>query len=109
LSGGTAVWLFQRITGVVLFAGLLVHFYMMHFVGPENLSYDAVAARLDTSGWIMFNVLFLVSALYHGFSGLWGMALEYVRSEMLLKASKALLLLAAFGLCGVGVYVLSLG
>jgi succinate dehydrogenase / fumarate reductase membrane anchor subunit len=103
------VWLFQRITGVVLLAGLMVHFYMMHFVGPENISYDAVAARLDTPGWIMFNFLFLISALYHGFSGLWGIALEYVRSEMWLNAAKALILLAAVGLCGAGFYVLAIG
>jgi len=105
---GVTAWLFQRVTGVLLLAGLLMHFYVMHFAGPENIGFEAVSRRLESPLWIAFNVLFLLSALYHGFNGLWGMAVEYVPQGRPLRTAKSILLGAASGLMVVGLYILAL-
>jgi succinate dehydrogenase / fumarate reductase membrane anchor subunit len=105
---GVAGWVFQRVTGAVLLCGLAVHFYVMHFLGPENIAYEAVARRLESPFWMAFNAVFLASAIYHGFNGLWGMAVEYVPGGRPLRAAKSVLLGAASGLLVVGLYILAL-
>lgn len=72
-------WLLHRITGVILVVGLLYHFILMHFMGHDNYSYEAVMQRLSEPSWKIFNIVFLFSALYHGFYGLNGVVTEYVR------------------------------
>jgi succinate dehydrogenase / fumarate reductase membrane anchor subunit len=99
----------HRISGVILLAGLAVHFRVMHFAGTDSLTYEAVAARLRDPFWIAFNALFLVSAIYHGFMGLWGIAIEYVRAGRLLRATRSVITGAAGGLTIVGLYILTLG
>lgn len=72
-------WLFQRITGVVLFLGLLIHFFVMHYTGEHQLSYEVVMERLGSPLWKAFDLVFLVSVLYHGFNGLLGIVTEYTK------------------------------
>lgn len=105
--GGTMLWLLQRLTGVMLFAGFCVHFYVMHFSGSGQLDYEAVSARLAEPSWVAFNLIFLASALYHGFNGLWGIAVEHLRGRAL-RAAQAGIGLSATGLLAAGVWIVSL-
>jgi succinate dehydrogenase / fumarate reductase membrane anchor subunit len=98
-------WLAHRAAGAVLFVGLSVHFYVMHMGGAE-LTYETVSARLESPPWILFNLVLLLSAIYHGFYGLWGMAGEYVRSARLRRMCGSTILGAASGLTFVGMYIL---
>lgn len=88
---GILTWLFQRITGVILIAGLTAHFTVMHFSGLGKLG--SLSAELVLTPY--FNAVFFASAVYHGFYGLWGIAVEYIPSKNLLKAVQALLLFIA--------------
>lgn len=106
---GAAAWMVHRAAGVVLVAGMAVHFGVLHFSGPDALTYEAVSARLASPGWTAFNFVLLLSAIYHGLHGLWGLALEYVSSPTLRRASLAILLGASAVLSGAGIYILSLG
>ena len=92
---------------MLLVAGLLIHFIIMHFSGPGQITYAFVSERLNSPFWRTFDLLFLLSVIYHGFNGLWGIALEYAGSAKLLKALQALILASAFGLAGVGIYILT--
>ncbi len=105
---GVITWLLQRVSGVILVAGLLIHFYLMHFSGPEQLTYASVTNRLSNPFWIAFNVIFLLSAIYHGFNGLWGIALEYVSSLRLLRFFQTFILIAASALSATGIYILAI-
>lgn len=105
---GALGWLFQRVTGVLLVAGLAVHFIVMHYSGGEQTSYEAVAQRLANPFWKAFDIAFLVSAVYHGFNGLWGMADEYVRSRPLTALLKGALLITALLLTIAGISIISL-
>ncbi|MFO0754008.1 MAG: succinate dehydrogenase, hydrophobic membrane anchor protein [Thermodesulfovibrionales bacterium] len=103
-----AGWLFQRVTGVLLVAGLAVHFLVMHFSGPEKITHAVVLERISSPWWKTFDVVFLSAALYHGFNGLWGLAEEYIRPAGLRRAAKTALFLLAAVLYAVGISIVAL-
>lgn len=96
-------WLLHRFTGVILVFGLLYHFLVMHFMGHYNYSYEAIIQRLNDPYWKTFNIIFLLSAIYHGFYGINGLVTEYVKVVSLRRVLKFFvfispLALAFFGL-----------
>ena len=99
-------WFLQRITGLILFAGLLVHFYIMHYSGAENITYEAVMTRLSSPWWKGFDIVFLASVIYHGFNGLWGISTEYIEKEGYLKTVETLLLVLSVVLFIKGVTII---
>ncbi len=105
---GVAGWLIQRITGLILLAGLIVHFSVMHFSGPKQITFDVVIRRLSNPYWKVFDLCFLVAILFHGFNGLWGIAIEYISSVRLLRFSQALIVTMASLLLVTGVYIITL-
>jgi succinate dehydrogenase hydrophobic anchor subunit len=69
-SGGAVAWFFQRLTAVVLFVGLLVHWVVLHYGSHgEGLTYESVAARMASPAWRAFEWLFLLFAVYHAVNG----------------------------------------
>jgi succinate dehydrogenase / fumarate reductase membrane anchor subunit len=105
---GVMGWLFQRVTGLVLLAGLAVHFGVMHFSGSQQIDHEFVLRRISSPYWKTFDLAFLSSVIYHGFNGLWGIALEYVGSPRWLRFSRGLLVTSAFVLVLTGVYIVTL-
>ncbi len=105
---GVMLWLFQRVTGVILIAGLAVHFGVMHFSGSQQISHEFVFRRISSPYWKTFDLVFLSSVIFHGVSGLWGLALEYVSSPALLRFSKGVMLSSALVLMLTGVYIVML-
>jgi len=105
---GIAGWLFQRVTGLVLIAGLLLHFSTMHFSGQEQITYAFVLKRISSPYWKAFDLLFLVTTLFHGFNGLWGIALEYAGSGRLLKVFQGIMLISVISLLLTGIYIITL-
>lgn len=103
------VWFFQRVTGAILFVGALTHMYLMHYSGPEHvtLSHAEVLKRLSNPFWIGFNFIFLVSVVYHGLNGVWGIIIEYVRAKRLLAFLKAVIFFSALVLIATGIYILT--
>lgn len=96
-SRGSKGWLFQRISGALLFITLGAHFYIYHyFMGPGMWSFDslgygandletlrlmaesdptqiryyALASLFAAPLWKVFDVLFITLACYHGFYGI---------------------------------------
>ncbi|MBI5641282.1 MAG: hypothetical protein HZA17_12740 [Nitrospirae bacterium] len=109
---GALEWLLQRISGGTLLAGLTIHFYYMHYYGPSNghdqIAFEAVMARLANPYWIAFDIIFLVSVIYHGFQGAWGIALEYIRSPYILKFTQVFIVLTALSLLTAGLMIIML-
>ena len=69
-------WLFQRITAAFLVIGLIVHFWVLHFAIERPVTLQKVVDRLSGPGWILFDVLLLGFAIYHGLNGLWQIYLD---------------------------------
>jgi succinate dehydrogenase hydrophobic membrane anchor protein len=103
---GALQWFLQRLTGVVLFAGLIIHFYVMHYSGTDQLAYESVIKRISSPYWKAFDIVFLISILYHGLNGLWGIVTEYVHSIRLLKVVRTSIILLAFIVLFTGVYII---
>jgi succinate dehydrogenase / fumarate reductase membrane anchor subunit len=68
-SGGAFEWFFQRITGVVLFVTLLLHFLFLHYLNAGQVDAQGVWDRLQHPFWKTVDLLFLVTAIYHGAQG----------------------------------------
>jgi len=73
-------WLLQRVSGVALLVLLLGHFFIEHFAGGGGLTYQAVAARFSSLGWKLFDLTFVIFALYHGINGIFMNIEDYVHS-----------------------------
>ncbi|RMF99640.1 MAG: succinate dehydrogenase, hydrophobic membrane anchor protein [Nitrospirae bacterium] len=101
-------WLFQRITGVVLFLGLLIHFFVMHYTGEHQLSYEVVKERLGSPLWKTFDLAFLVSVLYHGFNGLWGIVTEYTKRGVFRRLLYTVILVSVSLLLVTGIKIILL-
>ncbi|RJP22741.1 MAG: hypothetical protein C4520_07740 [Candidatus Abyssobacteria bacterium SURF_5] len=69
-------WLFQRVTGVYLVFGLIVHVIVTHFV-TRSVTFEWVSERLHSGWWLAFDLSLLFVSFYHGFNGLWGIVLDF--------------------------------
>jgi succinate dehydrogenase hydrophobic membrane anchor protein len=108
LSGYALRWAAHRLTGAILVFGLGLHFSVMHFSGPSELTYEAVRERLMQPAWTAFNAAFLVAAIYHGLYGLWGIGIEYVRPGAAQSIFKVAVLTAGALLTATGISILVL-
>lgn len=73
---GFYAWFFQRITGILLAIGILVHLGVNHF-GESAVSFDSVAFRMRHLGWFIFDILLLGVCFYHGFNGLFSVIIDF--------------------------------
>ena len=105
---GAIGWLFQRLTGLVLIAGLLLHFSVMHFSGQQQVTYEVVLRRISNPLWKAFDLFFLAVILSHGFNGLWGIAREYISSARVLKFFQGLIVVSVVALLITGIYIITL-
>ncbi len=86
---GAIAWLLQRITAVILFVLLIVHYIGYHMLskgvgkvdGAEQISYEKVKALMSSPFFNLIQFLFLISALYHGVNGLWTVIEDYVSNK----------------------------
>jgi succinate dehydrogenase / fumarate reductase membrane anchor subunit len=106
---GSAGWLLQRISGLLLIAGLIVHFTVMHYSGPAQITYAFVLRRISNPWWKAFDLTFLGLLIYHGLIGVRGIAVEYVRSGMVLRVVQGVLAAMAVILFATGVYIVTTG
>ena len=74
-------WFLQRITAAILVIGLFVHFWVLHFALERPLNFDKVQARLVSPCWIIFDMILLLCAVYHGLNGLWGIYVDFNPGE----------------------------
>jgi succinate dehydrogenase / fumarate reductase membrane anchor subunit len=75
------MWLFMRISGIVLLLLAVGHTLIMHLPaeGVERVDYDFVAQRWASPFWRTWDWMMLTLALIHGINGLRNVTLDYVR------------------------------
>jgi succinate dehydrogenase hydrophobic anchor subunit len=81
-SRSATFWFLQRITGLFLAIFLFTHVKVLHFdfdfAKDGLMDFGFVITRLKSSiGWGIFYFLFIISALFHGLSGLWGIVMDF--------------------------------
>ncbi len=102
-SGGAFAWFFQRVSGIVLLAALLAHFWYLHYaISGEGVSFADVLERLQHPIWKMIDLTFLALAIIHGFNGFIMVIHDYVHKANLRLALVSLVwvLGIALGLLG---------
>jgi succinate dehydrogenase hydrophobic anchor subunit len=107
-------WLLQRITGAFLAVFLFTHVKVLHwdfdFTTRGLIDFAFVIDRLSGSiGWGIFYFLFILSALFHGLSGLWAVILDFRPSVGMQRTWLAVLwvvgiLMAYYGLRTLSVF-----
>jgi succinate dehydrogenase / fumarate reductase membrane anchor subunit len=80
-TSGTFGWFFQRITGIVLFVQVLVHFYIAHNTWDAGHDWATIIQRLSNPYIRTFYLVFVVLGLYHGLNGLWSVIRDYAMSS----------------------------
>lgn len=75
------MWLFMRISGIVLLVLALGHTLIMHLPagGVDRVDYNFVADRWASPFWRSWDWMMLSLALVHGINGLRNITLDYVR------------------------------
>ncbi|MCP4150057.1 MAG: succinate dehydrogenase, hydrophobic membrane anchor protein [bacterium] len=101
-KSGAVAWLLQRISAVVLFVILLVHFVTYHFISTGAAKYSDIAAKMQSPWFNMVQFLFLVTALYHGLNGVWMVVEDYIHAKGWRLFIFSLLVLGGIGLLFVG-------
>jgi succinate dehydrogenase / fumarate reductase membrane anchor subunit len=75
------MWLFMRISGLLLLFLALGHLLVMHLMetGAERIDFGFVAVRWQSLFWRTWDWMLLMLALIHGINGLRNITLDYVR------------------------------
>ncbi|MBN2366404.1 MAG: succinate dehydrogenase, hydrophobic membrane anchor protein [Calditrichaeota bacterium] len=80
-TSGTFGWYFQRITGVILFIQVLVHFYISHRTWDSGHDWATIIQRLSDPYMKTFYLVFVALGLYHGLNGVWAIIRDYHMSD----------------------------
>lgn len=102
----TLGWFLQRITAIFLAFGLLVHFWVLHFVIERPVTFAKVQERMLTPGWVIFDLLLLVFVLYHALNGLWNIIIDYNPSPAFRKVLGWGIFIFGLALLIIGIYAL---
>ncbi len=79
---GSVAWLLQRISAVILFILLMLHFVTYHFLGKgKAVSYHWVMSKVGSWWFPLLQFVFLITALYHGLNGVWSVLEDYTASK----------------------------
>lgn len=79
---GSIAWLLQRVSAVILFVLLLLHFITYHFLTQDrSVSYSRVLERAQSWWFPLLQFLFLITALYHGLNGVWSILEDYTTNR----------------------------
>jgi len=100
---GSLAWLLQRISAVILFILLMLHFVTYHFLGKgKPVDYHWVMSKVGNWWFPLPQFAFLITALYHGLNGLWSVLEDYTTSRFWRLVWYSLLLMVGIILLFVG-------
>jgi succinate dehydrogenase / fumarate reductase, membrane anchor subunit len=80
-KAGAVLWLFQRVTAVILFAILVYHFVYYHFISMGIYPWKEVVAKMHSPWFNILQFTFLFTALFHGLNGVWMVAEDYIHHK----------------------------
>lgn len=84
-NSGSFGWFFQRITGVILFFQVIIHFYISHHTWDAGHNWSTIIERLSNPYMRTFYLVFVSLGLYHGLNGAWAVIRDYHMSAGLRK------------------------
>jgi succinate dehydrogenase / fumarate reductase, membrane anchor subunit len=102
------MWLFMRISGIVLLVLALGHTLIMHLPagGVDRVDFGFVAARWGSPLWRTWDWMMLTLALIHGINGIRNITLAYVRKPGIRFASNMVFYVLGFTLFILGTVII---
>jgi succinate dehydrogenase / fumarate reductase membrane anchor subunit len=94
---GAVAWLFQRISAIFLFVLLIFHFITYHFISKGVIRYEVISEKMKSPWFNLMQFIFLLTALYHWFNGIWAVVEDYIHTKFLRIAIYGLII--SIGLC----------
>lgn len=77
---GTADWLMQRVSAVILLAYFLCVGGFL--VTTSDLTFDVWSAYFDTRAMRIFSLLAIIALAAHAWIGIWGVSTDYLTTRM---------------------------
>ena len=96
-------WFLQRVTAVILFVGVVYHFVYYHFISDGVYTWKEVVTKMQSPWFNLLQFLFLLTALYHGFNGVWMITEDYIHGKMWRMIVFSLIVLVGSTLFFIGV------
>jgi succinate dehydrogenase / fumarate reductase membrane anchor subunit len=78
---GAIGWFMQRISAVILFVLLILHFVTYHFMSEGAYTWRVVVEKMQSPWFNLIQFLFLITALYHGLNGVWIVVEDYIHAK----------------------------
>lgn len=105
-QSGSYAWFLQRVTAVVLVGALAFHLIFLHVVNhaPE-ITLLGSGLRMDGLVYLLFTLIFLIAAAYHGINGVYNALLNHGMSDRYRQILGGLLTIAGIVLVWQGVRV----
>jgi succinate dehydrogenase / fumarate reductase membrane anchor subunit len=101
-KSGARAWLFQRISAVILFVLLIMHFITYHFISKGVIKYADIVEKMKSPWFNLIQFIFLLTAIYHGFNGVWTIIEDYIHIKLLRLALFGILTTIALCLIFIG-------
>jgi succinate dehydrogenase hydrophobic membrane anchor protein len=106
-KGSAYGWLLQRISGIFLAFFLILHIQALHFTQQWRVDFNLVTERLQSTGWVIFYVIFVPALLFHAFNGVWQVIHDYRPGTGTGKAVKAVLWILGIVISVWGYYLIT--
>jgi succinate dehydrogenase / fumarate reductase membrane anchor subunit len=103
---GLSLWLLQRLSGIYLIFGMIVHFWLLHFSGEEQIGFHKVTERLKEPCWVVFDASLLITVLYHALVGAYRIICDFGIKESAQKTLAWILTIIGFFLGIIGIWIL---
>ncbi|MFB6106802.1 MAG: succinate dehydrogenase hydrophobic membrane anchor subunit [Halobacteriaceae archaeon] len=101
---GSTTWLLQRVTAAFLVVVLAFHFFLLHFVNhAAEIEFAGSQVRMESAGYFLTMVLFLVTATFHGVNGVYNALVNAGITGTAQTAAKWLLIIAGLVLTAQGI------
>ena len=104
------MWLFMRVSGILLIFLALFHMFWLHFViGVENITFDTIVSRWTGPHavlWRTFDLLLLAFAFTHGINGLRNVLDDYFHAPGWRAFLRIGLVVFWFVLMGMGMFII---
>ncbi len=104
------MWLFMRVSGLLLIFLALFHMFWLHFViGVENITFNTIVSRWTGPHavlWRTFDLLLLAFAFTHGINGLRNVLDDYFHSPGWRAFLRIGLMVFWFVLMGMGMFII---
>lgn len=99
---GAVQWMLQRISAVIIFVIVMIHFVTYHMLSEGAYKYEKVVSKMKSPWFNLMQFLLLCAVLYHGLNGVWMIVEDYIHIKGLRLFLFSLIIVVGVSLFFVG-------